>query len=228
MKILIVLTSHDQLGDTGVKTGLWYEELAAPYYVFTDAGHELTLVSPKGGKPPIDPKSMKPPFDTPASHRFDADGQALSAFANTGLLKDVSSDDFDTVFYPGGHGPLFDLADDPSSIALIESFYAAGKPVVTVCHAPGVLRHVTGADGRPLVAGKRVTGFTNGEEKAVGLTDVVPFLVEDELIRLGANYEKVADWEPHVVTDGLLITGQNPASAQGAGETLLRQLSTTH
>ena len=228
MKILIVLTSHDQLGDTGVKTGLWYEELAAPYYVFTDAGHELTLVSPKGGKPPIDPKSMKPPFDTPASHRFDADEQALSAFANTGLLKDVSSDDFDTVFYPGGHGPLFDLADDPSSIALIESFYAAGKPVVTVCHAPGVLRHVTGADGRPLVAGKRVTGFTNGEEKAVGLTDVVPFLVEDELIRLGANYEKVADWEPHVVTDGLLITGQNPASAQGAGETLLRQLSTTH
>ena len=228
MKILIVLTSHDQLGDTGVKTGLWYEELAAPYYVFTDAGHELTLVSPKGGKPPIDPKSMKPPFDTPASHRFDADEQALSAFANTGLLKDVSSDDFDTVFYPGGHGPLFDLAEDPSSIALIESFYAAGKPVVTVCHAPGVLRHVTGADGRPLVAGKRVTGFTNGEEKAVGLTDVVPFLVEDELIRLGANYEKVADWEPHVVTDGLLITGQNPASAQGAGETLLRQLSTTH
>jgi len=227
MKILIVLTSHDHLGNTGVKTGLWYEELAAPYYVFTDAGHELTLVSPKGGKPPIDPKSMKPPFDTPASHRFDADEQALSAFANTGLLKDVSSDDFDTVFYPGGHGPLFDLAEDPSSIALIESFYAAGKPVVTVCHAPGVLRHVTGADGRPLVAGKRVTGFTNGEEKAVGLTDVVPFLVEDELIRLGANYEKVADWEPHVVTDGLLITGQNPASAQVAGETLLRQLSTS-
>lgn len=223
MKILIVLTSHDQLGNTGVKTGLWYEELAAPYYVFTDAGHELTLVSPKGGKPPIDPKSMKPPFDTPASHRFGADEQALAAFADTGLLKDVSSDDFDTVFYPGGHGPLYDLAEDPSSIALIESFYAAGKPVVTVCHAPGVLRHVTGADGRPLVAGKRVTGFTNGEEQAVGLTDVVPFLVEDELIRLGANYEKVADWEPYVVTDGLLITGQNPASAQSAAETLLRQ-----
>lgn len=223
MKILIVLTSHDQLGNTGVKTGLWYEELAAPYYVFTDAGHELTLVSPKGGKPPIDPKSMKPPFDTPASHRFGADEQALAAFADTGLLKDVSSDDFDTVFYPGGHGPLYDLAEDPSSIALIESFYAAGKPVVTACHAPGVLRHVTGADGRPLVAGKRVTGFTNGEEQAVGLTDVVPFLVEDELIRLGANYEKVADWEPYVVTDGLLITGQNPASAQSAAETLLRQ-----
>ncbi len=222
MKILIVLTSHDQLGNTGVKTGLWYEELAAPYYVFTDAGHELTLVSPKGGKPPIDPKSMKPPFDTPASHRFGADEQALAAFADTGLLKDVSSDDFDTVFYPGGHGPLYDLAEDPSSIALIESFYAAGKPVVAVCHAPGVLRHVTGADGRPLVAGKRVTGFTNGEEQAVGLTDVVPFLVEDELIRLGANYEKVADWEPYVVTDGLLITGQNPASAQSAAETLLR------
>lgn len=217
------MTSHDQLGNTGVKTGLWYEELAAPYYVFTDAGHELTLVSPKGGKPPIDPKSMKPPFDTPASHRFGADEQALAAFANTGLLKDVSSDDFDTVFYPGGHGPLYDLAEDPSSIALIESFYAAGKPVVTVCHAPGVLRHVTGADGRPLVAGKRVTGFTNGEEQAVGLTDVVPFLVEDELIRLGANYEKVADWEPYVVTDGRLITGQNPASAQSAAETLLRQ-----
>jgi len=182
-----------------------------------------TKVSPKGGKPPIDPKSMKPPFDTPASHRFGADEQALAAFANTGLLNDVSSDDFDTVFYPGGHGPLYDLAEDQSSIALIESFYAAGKPVVAVCHAPGVLRHVAGADGQPLVAGKRVTGFTNGEEQAVGLTDVVPFLVEDELIRLGANYEKVADWEPYVVTDGLLITGQNPASAQSAAETLLRQ-----
>jgi putative intracellular protease/amidase len=222
MRILIVLTSHDQLGSTGVKTGLWYEELAAPYYVFTDAGHELTLVSPKGGRPPVDPKSTTPPFDTPAGHRFDADEQALEVFANTGLLNDVSADDFDTVFYPGGHGPLYDLAEDPSSIALIENFYAAGKFVTAVCHAPGVLRHVKGAGGRPLVAGKRVTGFTNGEEKAVGLTDVVPFLVEDELIRLGANYEKVGDWEPYVVTDGLLITGQNPASAQGAAETLLR------
>ena len=227
MKILIVLTSHDQLGSSGAKTGLWHEELAAPYYVFTDAGHELTLVSPKGGKPPVDPKSTSPPFDTPAGHRFDADDQALAVFANTGWLDEVSAEDFDTVFYPGGHGPLFDLAEDPSSIALIESFYAAGKFVATVCHAPGVLRHVKGADGRPLVAGKRVTGFTNGEEKAVGLTDVVPFLVEDELIRLGANYEKVADWEPYVVTDGLLITGQNPASAQGAAETLLRRLSTS-
>jgi putative intracellular protease/amidase len=228
MKILIVLTSHDQLGSSGAKTGLWYEELAAPYYVFTDAGHELTLVSPKGGKPPVDPKSTNPPFDTPAGHRFDADEQALAAFATTGKLEDVSAEDFDTVFYPGGHGPLYDLAEDPSSIALIESFYAAGKFVVTVCHAPGVLRHVKGADGRPLVAGKRVTGFTNGEEKAVGLTDVVPFLVEDELIRLGGNYEKVADWEPYVITDGLLITGQNPASAQGAAETLLRRLSQSH
>jgi putative intracellular protease/amidase len=225
VRILIVLTSHDQLGSTGVPTGLWYEELAAPYYLFTDAGHELTLVSPKGGKPPVDPKSTKPPFDTPAGRRFDADQQAQAVFANTGLLSDVSADDFDTVFYPGGHGPLFDLAEDPSSIALIENFYAAGKFVVTVCHAPGVLRHVKGADGQPLVAGKRATGFTNGEEKAVGLTDVVPFLVEDELIRLGANYEKVGDWEPYVVTDGLLITGQNPASAQGAAETLLRELS---
>src|SRR5271166_771818 len=189
----------------------------------TSSPMPATKVSPKGGKPPIDPKSMKPPFDTPASHRFGADEQALAAFANTGLLNDVSSDDFDTVFYPGGHGPLYDLAEDQSSIALIESFYAAGKPVVAVCHAPGVLRHVAGADGQPLVAGKRVTGFTNGEEQAVGLTDVVPFLVEDELIRLGANYEKVADWEPYVVTDGLLITGQNPASAQSAAETLLRQ-----
>jgi putative intracellular protease/amidase len=225
MKILIVLTSHDQLGSSGAKTGLWFEELAAPYYVFTDAGHELTLVSPKGGRPPVDPKSTNPPFDTPAGHRFDADEQALAVFANTGKLDDVSAEDFDTVFYPGGHGPLFDLAEDPSSIALIESFYAAGKFVVTVCHAPGVLRHVKGADGRPLVAGKRVTGFTNGEEKAVGLTDVVPFLVEDELIRLGATYEKVTDWEPYVVTDGLLITGQNPASAQGAAETLAQKLS---
>jgi putative intracellular protease/amidase len=225
MRILIVLTSHDQLGGTGVKTGLWYEELAAPYYVFTEAGHELTLVSPKGGRPPVDPKSTTPPFDTPAGHRFDADEQALAVFANTGGLNDVAADDFDTVFYPGGHGPLFDLAEDPASIALIENFYAAGKFVATVCHAPGVLRHVKRADGQPLVAGRRVTGFTNGEEKAVGLTDVVPFLVEDELIRLGANYEKAGDWEPYVVTDGLLITGQNPASAQGAAETLLRELA---
>jgi putative intracellular protease/amidase len=185
------------------------------------------LVSPKGGKPPVDPKSTNPPFDTPAGHRFDADEQALAVFANTGRLDDVSAEDFDTVFYPGGHGPLFDLAEDPSSIALIESFYTAGKFVTMVCHAPGALRHVKGADGRPLVAGKRVTGFTNGEEKAVGLTDVVPFLVEDELIRLGATYEKVTDWEPYVVTDGLLITGQNPASAQGAAETLVRRLSTS-
>jgi putative intracellular protease/amidase len=222
MKILIVLTSHDRLGDTGIPTGFWSEELAAPYYLFTDAGHEVTLASPKGGKAPVDPKSAQPPFDTDASRRFDSDETAQEALADTSRLDDVSPDDFDAVFYPGGHGPLYDLAGDPLSIALIENYTAAGKIVAAVCHGPAVLINVRGSDGAPLVEGKRVSGFTNGEEAAMGLTDVVPFLVEDKLIRLGAKYEKVADFEPFVLTDGLLITGQNPASAKGVAEAILQ------
>lgn len=222
MKILIILTSHDQLGDTGIPTGFWAEELAGPYYLFTDAGHDVTLASPKGGKAPVDPKSARPPFDTDASRRFDADEQAQEALAGTSRLEDLSIEDFDAVFYPGGHGPLYDLAGDPQSIALIENYTAAGKIVAAVCHGPAVFINVKGPDGNPFVEGKRVSGFTNGEEAAMGLTDVVPFLVEDELIRLGAKYEKVADFEPFVVTDGLLITGQNPASAKGVAEAILQ------
>jgi putative intracellular protease/amidase len=183
------------------------------------------LASPNGGEPPIDPKSANPPFDTPADHRFDTDEKAQALFSDTVVLKMISSDDFDTVFFPGGHGPLYDLYDDPTSIALIESFYAAGKPVATVCHGAAVLLRVKGSDGRPLVEGKHVTGFTVGEEAAMGLTDVVPFLVETELIKLGSEYSKVGDFEPYTVTDGLLITGQNPASAKGTAEALLQHLS---
>jgi putative intracellular protease/amidase len=228
MKILIVLSSHDQLGDTGAKTGTWYEELAAPYYVFTDAGHDVTLASPKGGRPPIDPKSANRPFDTPADHRFESDEQAQAVFANTAVLADISADTFDTVFYPGGHGPLYDLYDDPASIALIQTLYAAGKPVATVCHGAAVLLNVKGSDGRPLIEGRHVTGFTVGEEAAMGLTDVVPFLVETEMIKLGSDYSKVGNFEPYTVTDGLLVTGQNPASAKGTAEALLQHLSVSN
>ena len=224
-KILMVLTSHDQLGNTGAKTGFWLEEFAAPYYVFKDAGASITLVSPLGGQPPLDPKSDDPASQTEATHRFKADPAAQTLLATTGKLSDVSAQDFDAVFYPGGHGPLWDLAEDASSIALIEATLAAGKPVATVCHAPGVLRHPRGADGQPVVFGKSVTGFTNTEEAAVGLTDVVPFLVEDMLKQNGGRYVKGADWLPHVVTDGLLITGQNPASSEQAAHTLWRALA---
>lgn len=224
-KILMVLTSHDQLGNTGAKTGFWLEEFAAPYYVFKDAGASITLVSPLGGQPPLDPKSDDPASQTEATHRFKADPAAQTLLATTGKLSDVSAQDFDAVFYPGGHGPLWDLAEDASSIALIEATLAAGKPVATVCHAPGVLRHPRGADGQSVVFGKSVTGFTNTEEAAVGLTDVVPFLVEDMLKQNGGRYVKGADWLPHVVTDGLLITGQNPASSEQAAHTLWRALA---
>ncbi len=220
MKILMVLTSHDQLGTTGHKTGLWLEEFAAPYFVFRDAGADLTLASPKGGQPPIDPKSDLPENQTEAMARFKKDETAQKAFAHTVRLTDVKAEDFDTVFYPGGHGPMWDLAESPVSIALIESFYNSGKPVALVCHAPGVLRHVTYL-GKPLVKGKRVTGFTNDEEEAVQLTTVVPFLVEDELKRLGAIFEKVPNWQPFSIVDGLLITGQNPASSESAAHALL-------
>ena len=221
MKILMVLTSHDQLGNTGLKTGFWLEEGAAPYFVFRDAGVQLTLASPKGGQPPIDPKSDRPENQTPAQARFKADATAQNAFANTVRLADVKAEDFDTVFYPGGHGPMWDLAEDPVSVALLETFYNSGKPIALVCHSPGVLRHVK-YKGEPLVKGKQVTGFTNGEEDEMKLTHVVPFLVEDELLRLGAIFEKKADWQPFTITDGRLITGQNPASSTGAAEALLK------
>lgn len=224
MNILMVLTSHDQLGNTGKKTGFWLEEFASPYYAFKDAGASVTLVSPKGGQPPLDPKSDEPDSQTDATRRFKADSEAQQALAHTGKLSKVSGDGFDAVFYPGGHGPLWDLAEDQHSIELIASMAAAGKIVCAVCHAPGVLRHVKAADGTPLVQGKNVTGFTNTEEAGVELTDVVPFLVEDMLVKNGANYSKGADWQSHVVTDGKLITGQNPASSQAAALAVLRQL----
>lgn len=225
MKILTVLTSHDQLGQTGRKTGFWLEELAAPYYVFKDAGVEVVLASPKGGQPPLDPKSNEPDFQTDATRRFEADSEANTALSSTIPLGTVNQSDFDAVFYPGGHGPLWDLAEDKNSINLISSTLAHNKPVALVCHAPGVLRHVKNPDGTSLVQGKKVTGFTNSEEAGVGLTEVVPFLVEDELIKNGANYSKIGDWQSYVVEDGLLITGQNPASSTEAAKALLQALS---
>ncbi|QEE40973.1 MULTISPECIES: type 1 glutamine amidotransferase domain-containing protein [unclassified Methylobacterium] len=225
MKILMVLTSHDQLGDTGRKTGFWLEELAAPYYVFKDAGAEIVLASPRGGRPPLDPKSSEPGSQTDATRRFEADEEALTALETTTRLDAVSHDGFDAVFYPGGHGPLWDLAEDPVSIRLIETTLAAGKPVTLVCHAPGVLRHAKAPDGTPLVQGKAVTGLTNTEEEAVGLTEVVPFLVEDALRQNGGRFSKAGDWAPYVVADGLLITGQNPASSGPAAERLLAHLA---
>ncbi len=224
MKILMVLTSHDQLGNTGRPTGFWLEEFAAPYFVFRDAGVELTLASPKGGQPPLDPKSDLPENQTPAMARFKKDPAAQKALANTVKLADMKAEGFDTVFYPGGHGPMWDLAESPTSIALLEAFYNSGKPIALVCHSPGVLRHVT-YQGAPLVKGKHVAGFTNGEEEVMQLTKVVPFLVEDELLRLGAIYEKVANWQPFSITDGRLITGQNPASSTSAAQALLKLLT---
>lgn len=226
MKVLIVLTSHDQLGNTGRKTGFWLEELAAPYYTFKDAGVEIVLASPKGGRPPLDPKSNEPDFQTEYTRRFEADAQAMAQLGNTVQLERVSQADFNTVFYPGGHGPLWDLAEDRHSIKLLESFLAAGKPIALVCHAPGVLRHVVTADGRPLVEGKKVTGFTNTEEEAVGLTNVVPFLVEDELKAKGGLFSKGPDWASYVLSDGLLITGQNPGSSLAAAKLLMEHLKT--
>ncbi|MGE4437778.1 type 1 glutamine amidotransferase domain-containing protein [Achromobacter sp.] len=224
MNILIVLTSHDTLGDTGRKTGFWLEEFAAPYYAFLDAGATLTLASPQGGQPPLDPKSDDPDAQTDATRRFRQDAEAQRRLAHTRRLAEVQATDYDAVFYPGGHGPLWDLAEDPKSVALIETMLAAGKPVAAVCHAPGVLRHAKTADGKPLVQGRQVTGFSNAEEAAVQLSAVVPFLVEDELVAAGGLYSKGADWQPHVVADGLLITGQNPASSVGVAEALLARL----
>jgi len=224
MKVLMVLTSHDQLGNTGAKTGFWLEEFAAPYYVFKDAGVEVVLASPAGGQPPLDPKSDLPDFQTEQTHRFKADPAAQQALANTVKLETVRAQDFDSVFYPGGHGPLWDLAESSHSISLIEAFERAGKPIGFVCHAPGVLRHVKAAEGSPLIKGRRVTGFSNSEEAAVELTKVVPFLIEDEFHKLGGRYEKGPDWGPFVIEDGKLVTGQNPASSEGVAKALLGQL----
>ncbi len=225
MKVLLVLPSHDRLGDTGRKTGFWLEEFAAPYYAFQDAGADITLASPLGGQPPLDPKSDEPDAQTAATERFRKDPQAQAALAATTPLVQIQADDFDAVFYPGGHGPLWDLAHDAKSIALLEAFERAGKPLGLVCHAPGALIHVKAADGQPLVAGRRVTGFTNSEEKAVGLTAVVPFLIEDEFSRLGADYQKGPDWQVHVEVDGRLVTGQNPASSEAVAQALLSMLA---
>ena len=225
MNILMVLTSHDRLGNTGKKTGFWLEEFAAPYYAFQDAGATITLASPHGGQPPLDPKSDTPDAQTKDTQRFKTDSAAQTALAHTLKLSEVAAADFDAVFYPGGHGPLWDLAEDASSIDLIEFMLAAGKPVALVCHAPGVLRDVKTLDGSPIVQGKAVTGFTNTEEQAAGLTEIVPFLVEDMLKQNGGHYSKVADWQPYVLKDGLLITGQNPASSEPAAKELLEQLS---
>jgi putative intracellular protease/amidase len=225
VKILMVLTSHDQLGNTGRKTGFWLEEFAAPYYRFNDAGVEIVIASPNGGQPPLDPKSNEPMFQTDLTRRFETDMAAQSRLASTVRLDSVRQEDFDTVFYPGGHGPMWDLAEDRNSIRLLESFVAAGKAFSVVCHSTGALRHVRTPEGKMLVEGKTVTGFTNGEEAEVGLTKIVPFLVEDEMMSLGATFSKVKNWGVHVVVDGLLITGQNPASSGPAAVELMNMVA---
>lgn len=224
MKILMVITSHDELGSTGKKTGFWLEEFAAPYYVFKDAGADVVLASPKGGQPPIDPASDTSDAQTEATRRFKVDEASQRALANTAVLSTISADGFDAIFYPGGHGPLWDLVEDKDSNKLIEEFAASDRPVAAVCHAPAVFKHPKGKNGKPLVDGKAVTGFTNSEEEGVGLTDVVPFLVEDMLIANGGDYRKGADWASFVVVDGNLVTGQNPASSAEAAEKLLKLL----
>lgn len=225
MKILMVLTSHDQLGSTGEKTGFWLEEFAAPYYVFKDANADITIASPKGGQPPLDPKSAEDDFQTEATRRFNDDADAQAVLAGSVKLEEVDADEFDAVFYPGGHGPLWDLAEDRASIALIERMAEKDKTIAAVCHAPAVFRHAELPDGSPLIEGRSVTGFSNSEEEAVQLTEVVPFLLENELQEKGGNYSKSSDWYPFVVTDGNLITGQNPASSAPAAEALLAKLS---
>lgn len=219
-----MLTSHEELGNTGQKTGFWLEEFASPYYVFKDAGATLTLTSPKGGQPPIDPKSDSESAQTDATHRFAVDKEAQQALANTLILDQVKAEGFDTIFYPGGHGPLWDLAEDANSIALIERFHALGKPVGAVCHGPAVLRHVEDNDGVSLVSGKHVTGFSNTEEKAAELTNVVPFLVEDMLRDNGGIYTRTDYWQSHVVVAGHLVTGQNPASSETCAKAVIKLL----
>jgi len=224
MKILMVLTSHDRLGNTGRKTGFWLEELAAPYFVFREAGIEITLASPKGGQPPLDPKSNEPDFQTDDTRRFERDASATRALASTVKLSDVDQADYDSVFFPGGHGPLWDLTNDRNALSFIEDMLAAGKPVALVCHAPGILSNVKAPNGEPIAKGRSVTGFTNSEEAAVQLVEVVPYLLEDVLRKQGANFLAAADWGVHVIQDGLLITGQNPGSSRAAARTLLDSL----
>jgi putative intracellular protease/amidase len=224
MKILMVLTSHDKLGDTGHRTGFWLEEFAAPYYVFSDAGADITLASPKGGQPPLDPRSDEPDSQTDSTRRFRADPDAQAKLANTEKLGNLSATDFDTVFYPGGHGPMWDMPDNPDSIALLEGFLAEDKPIAAVCHAPAALVNVRRPDGSYLVVDRRVTGFADEEEAGVGLTDVVPFLLEDRLADRGAVYARSKAWGPHVEVDGRLVTGQNPASSTGTAQRLLEML----
>lgn len=222
MKVLIILTSHDKLGNTGKKTGFWLEEFAAPYYVLLDAGAEITLASPAGGQPPLDPKSDVPDAQSKATERFKKDGAAQSALAHTTKLAEISADKFDAIFYAGGHGPLWDLAENSDSRRIIETFIAENRPLAAVCHAPAIFKHTKRTDGKPVVSGRRVTGFANTEEEGVGLTKIVPFLVEDMLKANGGLYEKGPDWEPHVVVDGRLVTGQNPASSEAAAKALLK------
>ena len=224
MNVLMVLTSHDKLGDTGLKTGFWLEEFASPYYRFKDSGFNVTLASPAGGQPPLDPSSEQADFQTAATDRFNKDSDAQQQLASTRILAEVNADDYDAVFYPGGHGPLWDLTNDANSIALIENFYQASKPVGLVCHAPGALKNVKAADGTPLVAGKKVTGFTNTEEAAVQLTDIVPYLVEDMMLAHGALYSKGDDWGSYLAVDANLITGQNPASSEVVADEIIKQL----
>lgn len=224
MKILIVLTSHSQLGSTGEKTGFWIEEFATPYYVLADAGAQISIASPAGGQPPVDPKSEAPDAQSPATQRFFKDMEVIDKVAHSYKLSDVEEVNFDAVFYPGGHGPMWDLATDKTSIKLIEDFYNTQKPIAFVCHAPAALVNVKAENGHPLVKGKKVTGFSNTEEEAVGLTKVVPFLLEDELKKLGGHYSKGADWSSFVQQDGLLITGQNPGSSEAVAELLLKTL----
>jgi putative intracellular protease/amidase len=225
MNVLMVLTSHDQLGATREKTGFWLEEFAVPYYVFKDAGADITLASPRGGQPPLDPKSEAPDFQNESTHRFKKDGAAQTSLAKTLKLSDVSAGDYDAVFYPGGHGPVWDLAEDPSSVALIETMFAANKPVGTVCHAGAVLRRAKAPNGAPLVRGKRVTAFSNTEEEAIGLAKVVPYLVEDMLKSNGGIYSKADDWQSYAIADGNLVTGQNPASSAGVAEAMVKLLA---
>lgn len=227
MQILIVLTSHDRLGDSGARTGFWLEELAAPYYVFQDAGYGVTLASAQGGLPPVDPKSLAEEAQTDACRRFQADQEAQARLAHTLPLDGLSDDGYDALFFPGGHGPIWDLAESPACRRLIESFHRHRKPIGAVCHGPVVFRHATGEDGAPLLAGRDVTGFSNSEEAGVGLTEVVPYLLEDELKKLGARYSKGDDWQPHMVKGGRIVTGQNPASSEGCAEGLLELLKSS-
>ena len=224
MKVLMILTSHDELGDTGKKTGFWLEEFAAPYYVLLDAGAAVTLASPAGGQPPLDPQSDIPDAQTEATQRFKKDEAAQSVLSNTTKLAKIDAEGFDAIFYPGGHGPLWDLSENADSQRMIGMFVEEGRPLAAVCHAPAIFKRTKGADGMSLVSGRRVTGFTNTEEEAVGLTEIVPFLVQDMLEANGGLYEKGKDWGPYVVVDGKLITGQNPASSEAAAKALLKLL----